>query len=110
MEKMFDIDAFIANPSGPHQTRLSLKDQDTLTWHCSQDFRVLNVQQDPSSPDPDKPPNPFFRILPYDARKGSGNRFRANSGPPVSGAVGQQYKATFRVGGTIHDPDIIIDP
>ena len=113
---IIDLDPIIANPTASHQApKVSVKNQDTVTWEAGQDFVVLNVQQeaDPGLPiDPSKPANPFHRLLPYDARAGTDGRFRANSGPTVSGASRQHYKTTFKVKSTgqIIDPDFIVDP
>jgi hypothetical protein len=114
--QVIDLDPFIASPTAPHPPiKISVKNQDTVTWEASQDFAVVNIEKenDPALPPiPAKPPNPFFRLLPFQARAGADGKFRANSGPAVSGASKQHYKTTFEVlsTGAIIDPDFIVDP
>jgi hypothetical protein len=121
-----DLDPFIVNPIAPHITpHVSVRNQDTVTWHCSQDFDIVDVHQIDDPPayplDPVKPPNPFYRLLPFAARSSTGGpahpggappgKFVASAGPPVSAAAGQHYKTKFRlrVTGQVIDPDFIVD-
>jgi hypothetical protein len=98
----------------PHP-KVSVRDQDTITWFMDEDFLVINIEQtddDPKRPkDVSKPPNPFYRPLPFDARGGTDGKFRVNSGPAVSAAAGQHYKASFQIKSTgeIIDPDFVVD-
>ena len=120
MEHTINLDPFIANPptardAHPGAPLVSVANQDTVTYEASQDFVIHDIQQhtrDPlRPPNPRKPNNPFYRVLPMAARRGAGNKFRVNSGPARSQAVGQRYRITFEVvaTGAMIDPDIIID-
>jgi hypothetical protein len=120
-----DLDPHIPVKTAHAPQHVSVANQDTLTWHCAQDFEIVNIQQmtnDPAHPfDPTRPPNPFYRPLNFHARASTpgaghpggapGGRSVANSGPAVSAAVGGHYEVTFRVvaTGQVIDPDFIVD-
>ena len=113
---IIDLDPYIGHvpgtplPADPPPKHVSVKNQDTVTWECSQDFVVLNVHPQPA--DPTKPDNPFYRQLPFNGtRKNVNEKFRANSGPPVPGAVVQLYKSVFHILGDPApiDPHFIVE-
>ena len=119
-----NLDPFIANPNlknQPHGVipRVSVRNQDTITWRASQDFEIVDFRKKTDNPefpaDPGKPNNPFFRPLPFDARSGSGGPgepatvFRVSCGPVRTEAGDQHYLTIFKVKATgqIIDPDFI---
>ena len=82
----------INDPNHPRHS-ISVRNQDTLTWECAQDFKILSVHPLPPV-NLAKPTNPF-RWNDFDARSGTDGRYRVNSGSAVSGADNQRYKVTF---------------
>lgn len=98
--------------SGDHDhapIRLSVSKQDSVLWSCrTHGFQILRIRKDPHAPahlrKPNAPHNPFFRPFPA----GAGKKGRVSSGPPRPDTAGQQYKCTYRVGGHMIDPHIII--
>ncbi|MBI3667649.1 MAG: hypothetical protein HY236_15710 [Acidobacteria bacterium] len=111
-EKTIDLDPFIADRNAPDpRVTVSVKDQETVTWFANQDFKILGARPEPD--DPGKPDNPFHRPFPFDARLGTGNKFRANSGPALSEAAesgGKVYKIRFQVAGTVPGTKRVVDP
>ena len=87
-------------PVPPHVAPVaSHRNQDTVTWHCHQDFEITKIT----------PTNPVLRALPFKALLGTPGggqpaRFRVNSGPigPHSGLT--HYQVTFKVAGEERDP------
>ena len=118
---VIDLDPFIANPNLKNQShavpRVSVRNQDTVTWRSRQDFEILNFRKKTDDPDfpanPAAPDNPFSQLTPLDARSGTGAPgeplFRATAGPARSQAGNQHYLTIFRVKATgqVIDPDFI---
>jgi hypothetical protein len=110
-----DLDPFVKDPNHPHTPkRVSVTNQDGLTWHCGQAFEVIKIE--PAEP------FPFYRPLPFTSTLSTGavvghlggappKTYVVNTGPArpeaVSGKV--EYKITFRVNGKDIDPHFIVD-
>ncbi len=91
--------------------RVSVSKQDSVLWTShTHEFEIRGIRKDPHAPEshqkPGAPDNPFFRPFPASAKK----KGFVSSGPAMEGAVGQQYKSTYIVGGYVIDPHIIISP
>lgn len=86
-------------------------ESDTIEYQCEEPFAITKVEKAGwnifGTPD-----NPFQEPLPYEARempRASGEKplWVWKSGVLTAKANNQQYKATFKIGGELIDPDVV---
>ena len=96
------------------EERVSVRNQDTLTWfRHNQAFTIISIQKE-GSPVKGAPDNPFFREppIPSDFEDGARGRHVVNSGPAKREAIGQHYRAVFQALASAQagDPHFVVDP
>jgi len=86
-------------------------ESDTIEYQCEEKFAITKVEK-AGWKIHDTPDNPFQEPLPYEAKEMP----RASGQKPLwvwkskvlkSTANNQQYKATFKIGGKLIDPDVV---
>ena len=124
-QKDFDLDPFFDHHPDHDPVKLSVSEQDQVTYYAKKAFTVTEFKVRkradlrPQAQQPGTPPaNPFDRPLPWEAHKGSGDLWRVSSGPAIEAAIGYRYDAIFKHGTTKSpaavaaqgDPDVEIGP
>jgi len=102
----------LAHDEGNRHTVLRVwTGSDTIEYRCEEKFAITKVEK-AGWKIHDTPDNPFQEPLPYEAKempRASGQKplWVWKSGVLTAKANNQQYKATFKIGGKLIDPDVV---